>query len=367
MVRHAHQLIGIELREVLLEELRRVDRHEERMRPLRRRRPAMEGGVELKELFVRETRKLSRELEIDLLADVYFRKVGLIRDGAELDAERSRVRDEPLHGEKLRHVSGGFPREFQIPEGDALALRYIARHSPGHAVLAAVVAGYGEEPVAIELIVHELQIVECRAGGLHHIAPTVVPPVLWQPEPAAGVRDELPEARGPRHRIGIGLEGALDHREECNLHRHAAPFDLFGDVVHVERRPTEHPIEVLGVALVPGELHIDRPLLFLGKLKARPDPIHQIIESLAIRRIRRLGLDERRGGGNDHPRVGRRRAFGRYVHRVRRGGEGLRGGERTLGTGGDFRRNQRGTGAEQERAQQGTGEPSGGVLHWARI
>ena len=65
-----------------------------------------------------------------------------------------------------------------------------------------------------------------------------------------------PLARGPGTRIR--LEGALDHRQQRELERHAARFDLLDDVVQVQAGAAEHALEVLRVVGVEGELLVDR-------------------------------------------------------------------------------------------------------------
>ena len=63
-----------------------------------------------------------------------------------------------------------------------------------HRGLAAVVSGNGKQPVAIELVVQVLQVLECRTRGSDHVSPAVVPPALLQAEARAGAGNELPQA-----------------------------------------------------------------------------------------------------------------------------------------------------------------------------
>ncbi len=97
----------------------------------------------------------------------------------------------------------------------------------------------------------ELQVVERSTRGLHDVATTVVPPVLLQAEARAGAGNELPQARRASARIGERLEGALDHRQQSELQRHAASFELRDDVIHVELGAAEGALEIIRMIRVP--------------------------------------------------------------------------------------------------------------------
>src|SRR5690606_34047030 len=109
--------------------------------------------------------------------------------------------------------------------------------------LAGIVGGQGQLPVG-EAVVQLLQVVQCGIGGGDHVAPAVVPPGLLQAVVAAGGRNELPDARSPSGRVGERLVGALDHRQQRQLHRHAALFELLDDVVQIRRRAVGDPVYV---------------------------------------------------------------------------------------------------------------------------
>ena len=367
MVRHAHEFIGCELREVLAEELRGVDRQQQRVRPLRRRRPAVERGVEFEEFVRGHAGEFGSELQVDLVLDVDPREVRVVRDRAELEAEQGGVAHHALHRQELRHIGARLGGQPQVPESDRLAGGEVVAHGAADAALAAVVAGDGEQPVALELIVQVLQVIERGAGRFDDIASSVVPPGLGQSEAVAGAGDELPEPRGASARIGEGLEGALDHRQQRELHRHAALVDLFDDVVHVERGAPEHAVEVRRVAGVPERLVVDRGAIFVLELEARPDAVHEI----GVRVARTVGADQGRGrrtGGRGRggfaAGVGGRRAQHGGGRSGRRGRRGLGRFEATRGGSGV---GQARASAERERAKHEGGKPDEGGPHSAGI
>ena len=83
-------------------------------------------------------------------------------------------------------------------------------------------------------------------------------------------------------RVGKRLVGALHHRQQRKLQRHAARLDLGDDVVHVALAALEYPLEVVGVVLEPGELRIDRRLLDFIEGEAGAHAIEQIVVVLAV-------------------------------------------------------------------------------------
>src|SRR3984885_8234899 len=105
--------------------------------------------------------------------------------------------------------------------------------------LTAVIGGNRQQPVAVELIVQRLQIIERRARRLDDVAPSVVPPVLLEVEARPRAGDELPQSRRARSRVGVRLVRALNHRQQGKLERHAALFDLRGNVIEIKLRALE--------------------------------------------------------------------------------------------------------------------------------
>ncbi len=161
-------------------------------------------------------------------------EVGLIGNRADDQAESLRVGDEALHRQQLRHVRLGFLRELQAPEIDRLAGGLVHLHGALDTRLTAIVGSDREQPVAVELVVQGLQVVQRGASAFDDIATAVVPPVLLQAEARAGVGNELPQSRGARARIRIGLEGALDDRQQSDLERHAPALELGDDMVEIQ-------------------------------------------------------------------------------------------------------------------------------------
>ena len=150
--------------------------------------------------------------------------------------------------------------------------------------LPAVVGGDREQPVAVEPIVERLQVIESGARRLDDVAPAVVPPVLLEPEARSGPGNELPQSRGARARVGVGLEGALHHRQERQLARHAATLELGHDLIEIELGPSEGALQVLGVVGVPAQLLIHRALT--GAVFQRESGAHAI-EEISVERRRK--------------------------------------------------------------------------------
>ena len=78
---------------------------------------------------------------------------------------------------------------------------------------------------------------------------------------------------GPRARIGIGLEGALDDGQQRQLQRQAARLHLAHDVVQVGRRAGEHALDVLGIAGEPVGLAVDARIADFAQRQAGADPL----------------------------------------------------------------------------------------------
>ena len=78
-----------------------------------------------------------------------------------------------------------------------------------------------------------LQIIQCGLGGGGHIATTVIPVILLQAVVFAGGRNELPDTGGFGVRIGLRIEGAFNHGQQGDFHRHAARFDFINNMKQV--------------------------------------------------------------------------------------------------------------------------------------
>src|SRR5690606_35981837 len=109
----------------------------------------------------------------------------------------------------------------------------VSGNRAGDVRFAGVVSRDREQPVAREFSCEEFEIVESCLGGGEHVAAAVVIPVLLQAVAPACPGNELPEARSAGARIRDWIERAYDDREEGELERHAARFDLVDDVIEV--------------------------------------------------------------------------------------------------------------------------------------
>src|SRR5262245_44762059 len=99
--------------------------------------------------------------------------------------------------------------------GDVAASDLLDRaRDPDRAV---VVRGDRERP-APELVIEDGEVAGGGARGRQRIAPLVDESVDAQ-EATTGCRDELPDARGARLRIGLDVETGLDEREARQLDR----------------------------------------------------------------------------------------------------------------------------------------------------
>ena len=122
-----------------------------------------------------------------------------------------------------------------------------------------------------------LQIIERAARGLDDVAPAVIPPVLLQAEARAGFRNELPQSRGARARIGVGLKRAFHHGQQRDLERHAARFEFSDDMVKVQLRAAEGALQILGIGGEPVQLLVDAMLFrVIFELEARAHAIEKV-------------------------------------------------------------------------------------------
>ena len=195
--RHAHALLGRQRQQGLLEARGGVDRHQQAVRAGRVGGPAMEGRIELVQLVAADAGDLGDDLQVDLPAGRDLHEIGLVVDLAELEAVGRRVGHDAPHRQELRHVGAGLGRQLQVPEIDRACPGAVAVHGALHVALAAVVGGDGQQPVAVEVIVQRLQVIERGAGRGDDVAAAVVPPVLLQAEvePVPGMNCHRPEAR----------------------------------------------------------------------------------------------------------------------------------------------------------------------------
>src|SRR5690606_39375150 len=99
-----------------------------------------------------------------------------------------------------------FARKPETEKIGRLTRLEIAPNRARNVRFAGVVRRDREQPVAVEFIRQEFQVVERGGLGREHIAATVVVPVLLEPVAATGARNELPQAGRSSARIGDGVE-----------------------------------------------------------------------------------------------------------------------------------------------------------------
>ena len=279
----------------------------------------MEGRIQFVEFFGTDAGDLGCDLEAHLAFGRDAGEVGLVRNRAEREAKGFRIEHQLLHGQELRHVRARLGRQPQVPELHRAPGGAVRVHGPRHERLTAVVGADGEQPVAVELVMERLQVIERCARRFDDVAPPVVPPVLLQPVFRAGVGNELPQARGACARVRIGLEGAFHHRQQRDLERHAAAFQFGDDLVQVQIGAPEGALQILGVRRVPAQLLPDG---FLFALVFQAESGAHAVEEVGVLRRRQA----RDLGG-----TGRRARRGR-IGAGWRGGSGVGGGYGRRGT-----------------------------------
>ena len=166
---------------------------------------------------------------------------------------------------------------------------------------ARVVARDGEQPIAIELLVELLQVVERGARRFEHIAPAVEPPVLREAQSLAGAGNDLPQTRRAAVRIREGIERAFYDRQQRELGRHAARLELAGDMEQIELAPLEDAVEVRLVARVPiaFALHDGVGRDLERKPRAQAHEQVGLDDGLAVLERRQHDRVERNGNGRD--------------------------------------------------------------------
>lgn len=108
------------------------------------------------------------------------------------------------------------------------------------------------------------------------VAPPVVPPALLESEVPAGRGDELPDAGGAAVRIGEGLEGALDDRQQREFRGQAAALDLGHDVMDVGLAAPGDAFEEVRAGGIPLNMRLNLGMLrvvrqFVATAQPRPD------------------------------------------------------------------------------------------------
>jgi hypothetical protein len=133
------------------------------------------------------------------------------------------------------------------------------------------------KPVAVELGVQELQVIEGGVGRGDDVPAAVVPPVLLQAIAATGGGYELPQSRRMGAGVGRGLERAFYGGEQGNFHRYSAALHFLHNVVEISARSFHHTGEEFGSVLVPVLVVTDVLVIHGGQSEAVADPLPKIV------------------------------------------------------------------------------------------
>jgi len=153
-----------------------VDGHQHAMRAGRVGGPAVVSGVERDQFIVGRAGQLGGDLQVDLRVGVDDREIRFVWNGRKFQPVALRLGHQALHGQEFRHVRARLRGEPQMPEIRGPACGAIVRNGAFDPGFADVVGGDRQEPIAVELIVQLLQIVEGRPRRLDDVAAPVVPP-----------------------------------------------------------------------------------------------------------------------------------------------------------------------------------------------
>ena len=189
------------------------------------------------------------------------------------------------------HVVARFVWHAQVAVGQWQPLRLVARQRTAHAAFAPVVGGQGQVPVA-EHGVQLLQVIECRTGGLQHVAALVPGEVLFQVEIFACSRHELPHARSLGAGHGLWVEGRLDEGQQGQLSGHLAPLQFLNDVKQVRPRALGHAQHVVGPTGIPLLAVTDQRVVQVGHGKAPADALPDV--DLLLQAENGMGLEGHR-------------------------------------------------------------------------
>ena len=102
-----------------------------------------------------------------------------------------------------------------------------------------------------------VEVVERRAGAFQDVLTVVAPKILSKCVIVPRSGHELPEPRRLHAGERFGLKGTLDERQQRELRRHVARFDVFDDVVEVLPRTRGHTLDVRGILRVVGHPSVD--------------------------------------------------------------------------------------------------------------
>ena len=227
--------------------------------------------VQRDELAHAHAGELGGQFQIDRVRLLDHHEVRLVEQFRQREAEHVRVLHDVPERDQLGYVVPGFARHAQAQVVGRFAARLRALDRPTDRAFTPVVRRQRQKPVAVVQTGEHLQVVEGRAGGLHHVAPVVYPPVLLQVVGFAGRRDELPQTRGLRARQRGGVHRALDEGQERDLHRHPTRLDLLHDMEQIATAAAKHAIERIGTSEVLLFLLLDQRRVQVGHREAGAD------------------------------------------------------------------------------------------------
>ena len=253
----------------------------------------MVRGVERDKFLHRHFRQLRGDFDVD---------VGRCADGGEIRpvgnarniefGKGARIAENIFQRLQLGNIIACFLRHGKAQVVGRQILCPVLVDRPRHGALAPVVGSQRQMPVTVHFV-DRLQIVErCRRRG-DDIAPLILPPVLVEVIAFAGGRDELPQAGRLGARKGRRIEGALDHRQQSQFHRHATLFQFLDDVVHEGRGASHHASQVIRAVHIPLLMVEHEVVVDVGHGKAEPDALKNIV-AVADQIDRLDGLARRR-------------------------------------------------------------------------
>ncbi len=233
------------------------------------------AGIERHEFIHRDVGQFGGHLDIDMLRGGDGGEIGFIGNLAQHQAKMCRIADDVLDREQLGHIVARLARHPEVRVIGRFVMLAIVGLRARHAIFAPIVGGQSQFPVA-ELVMQFLQIIQCAIGRADDVATAVVPPVLLHAEVLAGGGDELPDAGSAGDRIGARVECAFDHRQQCDLGRHAAAIHFFHDVEQVALRTFAHAQDVIRMAGIPLLMALDQRAVEVLHGEAATDAFPQI-------------------------------------------------------------------------------------------
>ena len=159
----AYALLGRQRGDSFGEARLAIDRHQQVMRAVRIGDPVIERRIQREHFFRRQLGELGGDVQVDLPGDVDLREVRLIRQSA-----RTPGRARPGRATMRRIASsfGTYARvsrgSFRLKKSVGLPAARFLLDCAGDGRFAAVVRGDCQQPVAVEFLGEELQIVQCR-------------------------------------------------------------------------------------------------------------------------------------------------------------------------------------------------------------